>query len=92
MQEAAERAFRDNTVQPFSAAELASIGYVDVPAAERFTFGVPLSDGYTLQWMSACSLQEEGPCLLASRHALPYWLPQQPSASLCTQLHASSEM
>jgi hypothetical protein len=41
-QEAAERAFNDNTVQPFSAAELAATGYVDVPEAERFTFGTHL--------------------------------------------------
>ena len=45
-QEAAERAFQDNTIEPFSAAELASIGYVDVPAAERFTFGAKRSSGF----------------------------------------------
>ena len=32
-------------MQPFSAAELASIGYVDVPATERFTFGEHVCNG-----------------------------------------------
>jgi hypothetical protein len=43
VQEATDRAFKDNTVKPFSAPELASVGYVTVPEAERFTFGAQVS-------------------------------------------------
>jgi hypothetical protein len=71
MQEAAERAFRDNTVQPFSAAELASIGYVDVPAAERFTFGVHLCNRQRAACKMCFTCCGEARCLYpAFRHAL----------------------